>query len=77
MKDQVAGGVVHGTKMGAKPYLTYEEEQELVSFLLNCAKMGYGKTRKDVLNIVHATVVRKAEEDGRHFSKGRVVGKIL
>ena len=31
--------------------------------------MGYGKTKKDVLNIVHATLIRKAEEDGRQFLK--------
>ena len=58
--------------MGAKPYLTYQQQQELVSFLMNCAKMGYGKTRKDVLNIVHTTLIRKAEEDGRKFAKDRI-----
>ena len=62
--------MVHGTKMGAKPYLTYQEE--LVSFVMNCAKMGYGKTRKDVLNIVHTTLVRKAEEDGTEFAKDHI-----
>ena len=72
LKDRVAGREVRGTKMGTKPYLTYQEEQEIVSFLLNYAKMGYGKTRKDVLNIVHATLVRKAEEDGRQFSKDHI-----
>ena len=50
-------------------HLTYQEEQELVSLLLNCAKLEYGRTRKDVLNIVHAIPVRKAEEDSRQFSK--------
>ena len=43
LKDRVAGGVVHGTKIGAKPYLTYEEEQELVSFLLNWDMEKLGK----------------------------------
>jgi len=37
--------------MGAKPYLTHEGERELVEFLINCAKMGYGKTRKEVVNL--------------------------
>jgi len=37
--------------MGAKPYLTHEGEKELVEFLINCAKMGYGKTRKEVVNL--------------------------
>ena len=30
LKDRVAGRVVHGTKMGAMPYLTYQQEEELV-----------------------------------------------
>jgi len=38
--------------MGPKPYLTKDKEKELVDFLLNCAKMGYGKTRKEVLQMV-------------------------
>jgi len=34
--------------MGAKPYLTHEEEKELVELLINCAKMGYSK---EVINL--------------------------
>jgi len=59
LKDRLSGRVVHGPKMGAKPYLTHEEEKELVEFLINCVKMGYGKTRKEVLNMVHTTVEKK------------------
>ena len=69
LKDRIAGRVVHGTKMGAKPYLTNQEEQELVYFLINCSKMEFGKTRKDVLSIVQATLMRKAEEEGKQFWK--------
>ena len=64
---RLAGRVIHGVKMGAKPYLSNQEEQELVEFLLNCVKMGYGKTRRDVLNIVHATLLKKAEKTGEEF----------
>ena len=49
LKDLITGRVVHGTKMGAKPYLTNQEEQELVDFLINCSKMGFRKTRKDMM----------------------------
>ena len=59
LKDRLSGRVIHGAKMGAKPYLTHEEEKELVEFLINCAKMGYGKTRKEVLNMVHTIVEKK------------------
>ena len=36
-----------------------EEEQELVDFLIQMAKLGYGKTNKDVLSIVNKTVESK------------------
>ena len=32
LKDRIAGRVAHGCNMGPKPYLTYEEEKELVEF---------------------------------------------
>ena len=61
--------------MGAKPNLTNQEYQD---FLIKCAKIGYEKTRKDVLNIVHATLMSKADEEGKqllknHVSQGRWV----
>ena len=31
--------------------------------------MGFGKTRKDVLSIVQATLIRKAKEEGKQFWK--------
>ena len=59
LKDRIAGHVVHGSKSGPKPYLHHEEELELVKFLINCSKMGYGKTRGECLNIVEAIVEKK------------------
>ena len=59
LKDRVAGRVAHGSNMGPKPYLTYEEEQELVEFLMNCSKMGYGKTRQDVMKLVESYIIKK------------------
>ena len=46
LKDRVSGRVIHGSNMGPKMYLTYEEEKESVDFLLNRAKIGYAKTRQ-------------------------------
>ena len=57
--DRVSGRVVHGVKPGPKPYLNQSEEKELGSYLKHCAKVGYGKTRKDVLCIVES-VTRSA-----------------
>ena len=34
-------------ELGPTPYLTYEEEKELVRFILHCSRMDYGKTRGD------------------------------
>ena len=50
--DRVSGRVTHGNKPGPRPYLTGEEEQEPGTYLKHCSKVGYGKTRRDVLAIV-------------------------
>ena len=44
IKDRVSGRVTRGCKMGAKPYFMKEE---LVDFLLQYSKMGYGRTRQE------------------------------
>ena len=42
---------------GPKPYLSHVEETELAEFLVDTAKAGYGKSRKQVqmiaINVVH------------------------
>ena len=42
-----------------RPYLSAEEETELGTFLKNCASVGYGKTRKDVLLIAESVAKEK------------------
>ena len=59
LKDRLAGRVLHGTRSGPKPYLTSQEEKELVELLVSCSRMGYGKTRGEVLKIVQALVNKK------------------
>ena len=59
LKDRIVGRVAHGCNMGPKPYLTHEEEAELVKFLINCLKMGYGKTRQDVMKLVKSCIFKK------------------
>ena len=44
---------------GPKQYLTYEEESELVEFIIKCSKMGYGKTRQDMMKLVESCLVKK------------------
>ena len=66
--DRISGRVVLGAKSGPKPYLSTEEEDELMHFLLRCASIGYPKSRKDVLALVH----RQLEKKGRvaHVTNG-------
>lgn len=38
--DHVSGWVLHGARSGPSRYLSDEEEQELVFFLIRCTKLG-------------------------------------
>ena len=62
LKDRLSGRVIHGSSCGARPYLSKEEEKELVNFITTCSKMGYGKTRKEVLALVEAAIEKKGRE---------------
>ena len=59
LHDRIAGRVKTGSKSGPKKYLSTLEEEELVSFLKNCSSIGYGKTRKETIAVVQATVDKK------------------
>ena len=45
LKDRISGRVKYGAKPGPPGFLTPEEDQELVDFLVECCKMGNGKQR--------------------------------
>ena len=59
LKDRISGRVQHGTKPGRVAYLTRIEEEELVNFLFECSRMGYGKTKREVLQIVQDAAKKK------------------
>ena len=44
---------------GPERYLTDTEEQELVHFIKECARVGYAKTRKQIISIVELTLKAK------------------
>ena len=48
LHDHTSGKIEHGAKLGRGAYLTSEEEEELVSFLIKCAGIGYPHTRKQI-----------------------------
>ena len=56
IKNRISGRVLHRRKPGPKPYLTPGEEKE---FVKSCAGLGYGKIRKDVLNIAESLAIEK------------------
>ena len=52
LKDRLSGRFVHGTNPGPQSYLSSSEELELAAFLVDAAKMDYGRTRRDVKCLV-------------------------
>ena len=51
LKDRLSGRVQHGRKPGPRPYLNDCEECTLADHLIQAAKIGYCKTRKQVQSI--------------------------
>ena len=70
LKDRLSGRVVHGTKSGPKPYLSPTEEAQLSSHLIDAAKLGFGKTRRDVKCLVETYVKQKGTLKGTCISNG-------
>ena len=52
LADRISGRVVPGTNSGPSKYLSTEEEDELVQFLLDCASIGYPHGRLEVIAMV-------------------------
>ena len=69
LKDRLAGRVKNGSKSRPDPYLTSSKEDKLISFQINPCKMGHGKTKREVIDVVRRTVKKKKEKDGKIFEK--------
>ena len=59
LHDRISGRVTHGRKPDPSPYLDPVEEQELADHLITVAKIGYGKTRKEVKMIAESVAKEK------------------
>ena len=59
LHDRVSGRVQHGKQAGKPPYLTLEEEEEVVKFLIKCANIGYPRTRTQALALVQQIIDQK------------------
>ena len=57
--DRVSGKVKEDCKPGPPPYLTCLEEEELASFLIRCAEIGFPRTRTQVLGLVQQIVTTR------------------
>ena len=51
LHDRISGRVAHGTKSGPAPYLSPHEEKEFSIFIEQTAKVGYGKSRKQIKKV--------------------------
>ena len=60
--DRVSGKVDCKARSGPTPYLSFEEEEELASFLIQTAKIGYPHAKKQVLALVQKIVEGKEIE---------------
>ena len=60
-KDRLPGRVKRSTNPGRIPYLS-SEENELATFLIECSKIGYGKTKTEILLIVEMTLKKKGRD---------------
>ena len=67
LKNRLSGRVKHGTKLGPVLYLTSSEETELANFLIDVCRMGHGKMKREVIDIVKRTVKKKMENKGKDF----------
>lgn len=68
LTDRVTVRVEFGSHSGPARYLSDAEEEELVSFLCGAARLGYARTKRDVLAVVKDVVAIKS------FNLQRMVG---
>ena len=59
LHDHYSGKIEIDAKPGPPPYLSVEEEEELSNFLMKCARIGYPKTRQQVLAIVQEILEKR------------------
>ncbi|XP_064406648.1 uncharacterized protein LOC135351543 isoform X10 [Halichondria panicea] len=59
LHDHFKEKVAPNAKPGPAPYLSIEEEEELSNFLVKCSRIGYPKTRQQVLGIVQEIVGKR------------------
>ena len=62
LNDRITGKTAMGAVGGPPRYLTDVEENELVNFLVGCSKVGYSRSRKQVIALVQRIVDAKGKQ---------------
>ena len=68
--DRISSKVTHGTKPGPRAYLNCKEEKELGMYLKHCARVGYGRMRRDVLILDQIVASEKGALQCSRISQG-------
>ena len=55
--DRISGRVLMGAVSGPNKYLNVQQEEELVHFLLECASIGYPRSRQSVIGMVERVLI--------------------
>ena len=63
LHDRISGRVALGATSGPPRYLTNAEEAELVKFLNRCSRLGFARTKKQVITLVQAMLAKKQGRD--------------
>ena len=70
LQDRIHGRVLPGSVSGPKPYLTRNEENELVNFLVKSAAIGYARTRNEVIAMIEQLLTSRANGHPQIVSSG-------
>ena len=70
LHHRVSGRVLHRVNPGPKPHLNSVEVKELGTYLKDCAKVGYGKTRQDIFGLVQTAATEKGVLQSSRVSEG-------
>ena len=62
LADRVSGHVKFGSHSGPERYLDDEEESQLVRFIIGSSKMGYAKTKMEIMLIAEELIANKGKE---------------
>ena len=59
LHDRISGKVSIDARSGPERYLNDKEEEQIVNFIVGCSKIGYARSKKQILALVSAIVAKK------------------